>query len=61
MFGDDATDLHGVGQLQLAAGKLPVAVQAGRLDGRRFGLLFDVDDRQHRHGPVSPDRFPGET
>ena len=47
VFGNDASHFYGIGQLQLAAGKLPAAVQVGWLDGSRFDLLFDVDDRQH--------------
>ena len=57
MFGDDASDFHGIGQFQLAAGKLPVPVQVGRLDGSRFGLLFYVDDRQYRGGSFPAHRF----
>ena len=60
MFGDDASHFHGIGQLQLAAGKLPVSVQVGRLDGRHFGLLFDVDHRQHRSGSLPINYFPRE-
>ena len=58
MFGDDASDFHGIGQFQLAAGKLPVPVQVGRLDGSRFGLLFYVDDRQYRGGSLPTNYFP---
>ena len=60
MFGDDASHFHGIGQLQLAVGKLPVAVQVGRLDGSHFGLLFDVDDRQYRGGSLPINYFSRE-
>ena len=60
MFGNDASHFYGIGQLQLATGKLPVAVQVGGLAGRRFGLLFDIDDCQHRSGSLSTRRFPRE-
>ena len=60
VFGDDASHFYGIGQLQLAAGKLPIAVQIGRVDGRHFGLLFDIDDRQYRGGSFPAHRFPRE-
>ena len=60
MFGDGTSDFHGVDQLQLATGKLPVAVQVDGIDGRRFGLLFYVDDCQHRSGSLPTRRFSRE-
>ena len=60
VFGDDAVDFYRIGQFQLAVRKLPVAVQVGRLDGRRLSLLFHVDDRQHRNRPIPSHRFPNK-
>ena len=38
----------------------PVNMQVGRLVGRCFGLMFDVDDHQCRGGSFPAHRFPRE-
>ena len=50
VFGDDASHFYGIGQLQLAAGKLPVAVQIGRVDGRHYCSTLTI-------ASIAADRF----